>query len=96
MLAFVFFGFLVAGDEIENPFGYDRNGLNMEHFIHIIRDDLHALISMPAFDIATWPFPQENDNILGVQREDIIKPAFSLEEWVKQGRAELAEPLASP
>ncbi|KAI3610776.1 UPF0187-domain-containing protein [Moniliophthora roreri] len=27
ILAFIFFGFLVAGEEIENPFGYDKNDL---------------------------------------------------------------------
>jgi putative membrane protein len=26
ILSFMFFGFLVAGEEIENPFGYDKNG----------------------------------------------------------------------
>lgn len=25
--SFIFFGFLVAGEEIENPFGYDKNDL---------------------------------------------------------------------
>jgi predicted membrane chloride channel (bestrophin family) len=30
--SFIFFGFLVAGEEIENPFGYDKNDLNLDHF----------------------------------------------------------------
>ena len=35
---FIFFGFLVAGEEIENPFGYDKNDLNLDHFTsNIIR-----------------------------------------------------------
>ena len=52
--AFVFFGFLVAGEEIESkslhhfavpvsylphsldPFGYDKNDLNMDYFTHVI------------------------------------------------------------
>ncbi|RXW20398.1 hypothetical protein EST38_g5457 [Candolleomyces aberdarensis] len=32
MQSFLFFGFLVAGEEIENPFGYDKNDLNLDHF----------------------------------------------------------------
>ena len=29
VVAFIFIGFLVAGEEIENPFGFDRNDLNV-------------------------------------------------------------------
>ncbi|KAJ2927548.1 hypothetical protein H1R20_g9547, partial [Candolleomyces eurysporus] len=32
IVSFLFFGFLVAGEEIENPFGYDKNDLNLDHF----------------------------------------------------------------
>jgi hypothetical protein len=34
--SFIFFGFLVAGEEIENPFGYDKNDLDMDHFTNEI------------------------------------------------------------
>ena len=63
MKSFIFFGFLVAGEEIEgvstrvephhyskspilaiylsDPFGYDANDLNLDHFTHdIIRESL--------------------------------------------------------
>ncbi|KAI9465829.1 UPF0187-domain-containing protein [Lactarius psammicola] len=41
--SFVFFGFLVAGEEIENPFGYDKNDLNLDHYTSgIIRGFLFA------------------------------------------------------
>ena len=29
IVAFIFIGFLVAGEEIENPFGFDRNDLDV-------------------------------------------------------------------
>ncbi|KAG9093797.1 hypothetical protein FS749_013722, partial [Ceratobasidium sp. UAMH 11750] len=46
--AFLFFGFLAAGEEIENPFGYDKNDLNLDHFCHnIIRAELLAITSVP-------------------------------------------------
>jgi hypothetical protein len=38
LASFIFFGFLVAGEEIENPFQYDMNDLDLDHFCqNIIR-----------------------------------------------------------
>jgi len=63
-LAFVLFGFLVAGEEIENPFGYDLNDLNMDHFTHnIIRAELHALTSFPPPAPLDWVFSPKNDEL---------------------------------
>ncbi|KAG6883533.1 hypothetical protein C0992_008533 [Termitomyces sp. T32_za158] len=48
IVSFAFFGFLVAGEEIENPFGYDRNDLNLDHFTgHVIKNELRAITSAP-------------------------------------------------
>jgi len=42
--AFFYLGFLAAGEEIEQPFGYDENDLDLDSFIrHIIHVDLAAL-----------------------------------------------------
>ncbi|KAF7368787.1 hypothetical protein MVEN_00203800 [Mycena venus] len=55
LLTFIFFGFLVAGEEIENPFGYDKNDLNLDHFTHnIIRNELRAITSAAAPDPDRW------------------------------------------
>ncbi|KAF8347412.1 Bestrophin, RFP-TM, chloride channel-domain-containing protein [Amanita rubescens] len=60
--SFIYFGFLVAGEEIENPFGYDKNDLNLDHFTHnIIRNELRAVTSAPPPDPADWVFSPEND-----------------------------------
>ncbi|QRW20725.1 bestrophin protein [Rhizoctonia solani] len=49
--AFLFFGFIVAGEEIENPFGYDKNDLNLDHFCrNIIHAELMAITSVPVPD----------------------------------------------
>ena len=32
LAGFVFFGLLSLGEEIEDPFGYDRNDLNLDFF----------------------------------------------------------------
>ncbi|KAF8730060.1 hypothetical protein AX14_005754 [Amanita brunnescens Koide BX004] len=60
--SFIYFGFLVAGEEIENPFGYDKNDLNLDHFTHnIIRNELWAVTSAPPPDPEDWAFSPENN-----------------------------------
>jgi len=46
--AFFYLGFIAAGDEIEQPFGYDENDLDLDLFCReVIKADLHTLISTP-------------------------------------------------
>ncbi|KAH7337607.1 Bestrophin, RFP-TM, chloride channel-domain-containing protein [Rhizoctonia solani] len=48
--AFMFLGLLAAGEEIEQPFGYDENDLDLDLFVtEIIQRDLHTLTEM-------WPY----------------------------------------
>ncbi|KAG9076109.1 hypothetical protein FS749_012150, partial [Ceratobasidium sp. UAMH 11750] len=48
--AFMFLGLLAAGEEIEQPFGYDENDLDLDLFIgEILHRDLRALMEM-------WPY----------------------------------------
>ncbi|KZP01036.1 UPF0187-domain-containing protein [Calocera viscosa TUFC12733] len=42
--SFFYLGFLAAGDELEQPFGYDHNDLDLDLFCHIIHDDVQHLI----------------------------------------------------
>lgn len=89
----VFYGFLVAGEEIENPFGYDKNDLNMEYLVEkIIRKELHAITATPAPNPAIWAFSKEN-NFLQVgqyskDNSDKIPAA-----WVDKGREEILSAL---
>ncbi|KAH7104703.1 UPF0187-domain-containing protein [Auriculariales sp. MPI-PUGE-AT-0066] len=65
LAAFAYCGLLKAGDEIEQPFGYDYNDLNMDHFTkHVIRRELRALTAMPIQDPVEWIFSSENDRVL--------------------------------
>ncbi|KAG9016000.1 hypothetical protein FRB90_003891 [Tulasnella sp. 427] len=85
---FVFFGFLVAGEEIENPFGYDKNDLNLDHFTHnVIRVELYALTSRPPPGLSDWAFNPENKNMFGVE------PGMSPQEWMRRGEAEMRAAL---
>jgi putative membrane protein len=78
-----FFGFLVAGEEIENPFGYAKNDLNLDHFTrNIIRNELHAITSTAPPDPSIWAFSPENDLIFAVnEKQERVPP----EEWVRRG-----------
>ncbi|VDB84468.1 unnamed protein product [Peniophora sp. CBMAI 1063] len=97
--AFVYFGFLVAGEEIENPFGYDKNDLDMDDFTHnIIRTELHAITSAPAPDPHNWVFSDLNDACfvpsIGFQdgHEDAphhMPDRDTPEQWVTRGRGEM-------
>jgi len=93
LAAFIFYGFLVAGEEIENPFGYDKNDLSLDHFTHnIIRAELNALTSRPMPDIAEWAFQPDNSDIFagGGLGESGVTPRA----WVGRGEAALRDVLA--
>jgi len=98
VVAFVFFGFLVAGEEIENPFGYDKNDLNMDYFTHvIIRNELRAVTATPAPDPAVWAFSEANDCVFS---SSTIKPEVNLSdrtpprEWMNRGLGSMQSALA--
>ncbi|EAU89262.2 hypothetical protein CC1G_03527 [Coprinopsis cinerea okayama7 len=88
--SFIFFGFLVAGEEIENPFGYDKNDLNLDHFTsNIIRNELKAVTSAPLPDPAKWAFHPENNLLFSSSLHDRIPP----EDWVARGPAAIGATL---
>ncbi|KAG9083244.1 hypothetical protein FRC07_013970 [Ceratobasidium sp. 392] len=87
--AFLFFGFLTAGEEIENPFGYDKNDLNLDHFCrNIIHAELLAITSVPVPDPNEWAFVRDNDCVFGTN--GIIQ---SPNEWLKQGERAMRNAL---
>lgn len=57
--AFIYLGFLAAGEEIEQPFGYDENDLDLDMFCQeIIRPDVEALKKAPCLN-SYIPPPQQ-------------------------------------
>ncbi|KAF9261132.1 UPF0187-domain-containing protein [Marasmius fiardii PR-910] len=84
ILTFIFFGFLVAGEEIENPFGYDKNDLNLDHFTHnIIRNELQAITSTPPPIPAKWAFVPENDLVFA--KDPLVGQRLTPQEWMEKG-----------
>ncbi|KAG9098537.1 hypothetical protein FRC06_006244 [Ceratobasidium sp. 370] len=87
--AFLFFGFLAAGEEIENPFGYDKNDLNLDHFCrNIIHAELLAITSVPVPDPDEWAFVRDNDCVFGTNG-----PIHSPSEWMRRGERAMREAL---
>ncbi|TRM58542.1 Bestrophin, RFP-TM, chloride channel-domain-containing protein [Schizophyllum amplum] len=92
IITFIFFGFLVAGEEIENPFGYDKNDLNLDHFTsNIIRNELRAITASPPPDPAHWAFVPENDLLFTMNTNERISP----DEWLQRGFKQMQRALHS-
>jgi len=53
--SFLLLGFLEIGQEIENPFNYDLNDLDLDRFCHAIQRELHL--------ITTYTNPKPSDFI---------------------------------
>ncbi|KAF9233565.1 Bestrophin, RFP-TM, chloride channel-domain-containing protein [Melanogaster broomeanus] len=87
LASFMFFGFLVAGAEIENPFGYDKNDLvfnriplkDMHFIVHnIVRKELHAITSMPPPNPRKWAFSDLNSSLFpscDSDKDDKVTPS---------------------
>ncbi|KAF5354155.1 hypothetical protein D9756_007124 [Leucocoprinus leucothites] len=110
IVAFLFFGFLVLGEDIESelsrfapcpiqtqmkttdPFGYDRNDLDLDYITSIIKEELRAITSTSPPDISQWAFVDENDCLLadhgGYER---ISPS----KWVEKGCEGIFEALGA-
>ncbi|KAG0694489.1 Bestrophin, RFP-TM, chloride channel-domain-containing protein [Suillus ampliporus] len=87
--SFMFFGFVVAGEEIES---YDRNDLNLDHFVHnIIRKELRAITAMPTPDPAKWAFSPQNDFLGTLSRGTAPKETPSA--WLHKGKTEILTAL---
>lgn len=61
LISISFLGFLKIGEEIENPFGYDSNDLDMDHFCqNLIARELAEITSMPPPDPEAFMFSSFN------------------------------------
>ncbi|KAJ3891729.1 Bestrophin, RFP-TM, chloride channel-domain-containing protein [Lentinula edodes] len=59
LAAFIYLGFLAAGEEIEQPFGYDENDLDLDMFCgEIIQVDIENLKKSPCLNAYFPPTPQ--------------------------------------
>ncbi|KAJ8073440.1 hypothetical protein AAF712_003988 [Marasmius tenuissimus] len=74
--SFLFLGFLEIGAEIENPFNYDLNDLDLDSFCLSIQRELHEITAHSSPDPADFIFSSWNQPFAPADRrtaEDIIK-----------------------
>lgn len=100
LAAFVYCGLMKCAEELENPFGYDYNDLNLDHFTHnIIRKELRALTSLAMPDPLNWAFSAENDAVfdndgnaiyVSTNDPDVASP----NQWVQRGEKDIRAALA--
>jgi len=84
----IFYGFLVAGEEIENPFQYHKNSLHLDHFTkEIIHHELRAVTSSAPPDPADWVFSPDNNLALAPKTHgtERVQP----EDWIMRGPSEM-------
>ena len=84
-----------------DPFGYDKNDLNLDHFTHnIIHNELQAITSAPLPDPDQWVFAPENDMLFIPQNVDLRPEAMvnvervTPHEWITRGYVKVQEALA--
>ncbi|WOO83045.1 UPF0187 protein [Vanrija pseudolonga] len=72
---YIVMGYASIAEEIENPFGYDKNDLNLGYFCReIIAKELDAITSTPFRDPSDWMFSTLN-RPLGVWQPNAVKLA---------------------
>jgi hypothetical protein len=99
LAAFVYCGLMKCAEELENPFGYDFNDLNLDHFCqNIVKKELQALVSLPIPDPLSWAFSFDNDAVFdqegnaiymvpSQQNHDVASP----NEWVTRGEKDIRD-----
>jgi putative membrane protein len=86
--SFIVIGFAAIGAEIENPFGYDKNDLNLDFFCNeIICQELAA--------ITARPFPPPEEWVFSAQNQTLGVSGVGADKVVSEGMQTLREGLKS-
>ncbi|KAF7354224.1 hypothetical protein MVEN_01110200 [Mycena venus] len=73
--AFVYLGFVAAGEEIEQPFGYDDNDLDLDMFCReIIRQDIQCLKKAPCLNAWFPPKPSITGDANAPEHGSLLSP----------------------
>jgi ion channel-forming bestrophin family protein len=82
--SFLLLGFLEIGQEIENPFNYDLNDLDLDHFCHAIQRELHEITAHPSPDPETYLFSSWNQPFAPADRRTAEELTLNSEEYQHQ------------
>jgi predicted membrane chloride channel (bestrophin family) len=82
--AFLLLGFLEIGQEIENPFNYDLNDLDLDHFCLAIQRELHEITAHPSPEPEMYLFSAWNQPFAPTDRRTAEELTRSGEEYQHQ------------
>jgi len=71
--AFLYLGFLEIGKEIENPFNYDENDLDLDHFCLQIQRELAEITAHPAPNPWSYIFSEWNQPFAPADRRSAVE-----------------------
>ncbi|WVF67305.1 hypothetical protein IAT40_002056 [Kwoniella sp. CBS 6097] len=107
--SYIVLGFAEIGQEIENPFGYDKNDLNLDFFTHnIIREELAAITARPFGSSDEWIFSSKNETLCpspydhnascdanGRRRTSTMRKVVGADQLAEKGVEEVMKSLAA-
>jgi len=71
--AFLLIGFLEIGQQIENPFNYDLNDLDLDRFCHVIQRELHLITVHTNPDPSDFIFTSLNQPFAPADRRSALE-----------------------
>ncbi|KAJ7773945.1 Bestrophin, RFP-TM, chloride channel-domain-containing protein [Mycena metata] len=89
--AFLLLGFLEIGQEIENPFNYDENDLDLDSFCLAIQRELHEVTAHTMPDPSSFVFSAWNQPLAPADRRTAEELTLNAEEY-KHSESPDAEP----
>ena len=96
MFAVLYLGFLEIGQEIENPFNYDLNDLDLDSFCLVIQRELHEITAHTCPEPADFIFSPWNQPFAPADRRtasEILKTGG--DEYVHPHHSDIAPGMAS-
>ncbi|KIK70055.1 hypothetical protein GYMLUDRAFT_34503 [Collybiopsis luxurians FD-317 M1] len=79
--AFLYLGFLEIGQEIENPFNYDLNDLDLDDFCFMIQRELHEITAHPTPNPSEYVFGPWNQPFAPADRRTAAELIRANEEY---------------
>ncbi|KAJ3495512.1 hypothetical protein NLJ89_g10614 [Agrocybe chaxingu] len=90
--SFLLLGFLEIGQEIENPFNYDLNDLDLDYFCAVVQRELHLITANTTPDPSEFLFTELNQPFAPADRRSAKELVESGTEYVAPHAADKAEP----
>ncbi|KAJ6590708.1 Bestrophin, RFP-TM, chloride channel-domain-containing protein [Mycena vulgaris] len=90
--SFLLLGFLEIGQEIENPFGYDENDLELDSFCLSVQRELHEVTAHTTPDPSTFVFTAWNQPFAPADRRSAEELTQNADEQYQHGDHNDSEP----